>query len=278
MFGALMAFTTRRVSSTFNESQGISLAIYNLLFTVGIISPIILVISAVGDVLTLLLVFALLWIAYFTAGILFVPKLTTIYAHTVTADEVNTSVMARSSSSQSSGYQFLSLAALNTLPMLQAYQAALRTHLDKVDHRVSKMKLDRAGAGVSGGQRLAPRGSGQAPHAPSSPPLASRRQTGSEHSILAEKEGTGNATGLKAAPNAVSSRSIVSPSLQPRSTGHALVAAASMTPSISKEVCVERSSNDDEHGEEDSVVANTRSRVSVTTADQPLFNRTNAGS
>ena len=217
VFGALMAFTTRRVSSTFNESQGISLAIYNLLFTVGIISPIILVISAVGDVLTLLLVFALLWIAYFTAGILFVPKLTTIYAHTVTADEVNTSVMARSSSSQSSGYQFLSLAALNTLPMLQAYQAALRTHLDKVDHRVSKMKLDRAGAGVSGGQRST--GSTRLSGA-----LPARHDAANEQLPAADKE----SDVLFRPANASSVSARASPLLQPRSPP-----VTSMSPSVS---------------------------------------------
>ena len=139
VFGALMAFTTRRVSSTFNESQGISLAIYNLCFTIGIIAPIIVVVSAVGDVLTLLLAFALLWIAYFTAAILLVPKLLTIYNHNEAKDEPSNN----SVTSSSSNYQFLSLAMLNTLPMLLGYQAAVRKHLDAVDVRVTQVKRDK---------------------------------------------------------------------------------------------------------------------------------------
>ena len=142
VFGALMAFSTRKVSSTFNESQGISLSIYNVCFTVGIITPIIVVVSAVGDVLTLLLAFALLWIAYFTAGILFVPKLMTIYYHTRGKDQVNASVAA--SSLSSSGFEFLSLAAFSTLPLLLSYLAALRKHVEQVEARVTKLRSNKS--------------------------------------------------------------------------------------------------------------------------------------
>ena len=137
VFGALMAFTTRRVSSTFNESSGISLSIYNVCFTVGIITPIILVVSAVGDVLTLLLIFALLWIAYFTTGILFIPKLMKIYYHADGAQELNPS---KAASSSSSGYQFLSLAALSSVPQLQSYVMALEKHLVQAQGRLVALK------------------------------------------------------------------------------------------------------------------------------------------
>ena len=148
VFGALMAFTTRKVSSTFNESQGISLSIYNLLFTVGIITPIILVISAVGDVLTLLLVFALLWIAYFTAGILFVPKVMTIYSNTPVENMQNNSIQA-STGDSSSGFQFLSLAALSTVPVLQSYLFALQKHTGQVEQKIVEVKRKQSGGSVS---------------------------------------------------------------------------------------------------------------------------------
>ena len=138
VFGALMAFTTRKVTSSFNESAGITLAIYNTCFTVGIITPIILVISATGDVLTLLLAFALLWIAAFTTGILFVPKVNAVLYHTAQDGAVNTSIEAVSSSK--SGYQFLSLAALSALPTLLGYQAALERHLAEVQKRVAQLR------------------------------------------------------------------------------------------------------------------------------------------
>ena len=145
VFGALMAFTTRKVSSTFNESSGISLSIYNVCFTVGIFTPIILVVSAVGDVLSLLLVFALLWIAYFTAGILFIPKLMKIYYPSDAGEGVTQSAV----SSSSGGYAFLSLAALSTIPVLQNYVVALEKHLAQVNAKLLSMKKSRTGSIVS---------------------------------------------------------------------------------------------------------------------------------
>ena len=146
VFGALMAFTTRKVSSTFNESSGIALAIYNVCFTVGVVGPIVLVISAAGDVLILLLAFALLWIAYFTPSILLLPKVMHILNHTDSNGQANTSVMA--SSSSSSGYKFMSLAVLSTLPVLQGYEAALQKHLAQLQQRIAQVK----GSGVEFGR------------------------------------------------------------------------------------------------------------------------------
>ena len=270
VFGALMAFTTRKVSSTFNESQGISLSIYNVCFTIGIISPIVIVVSAVGDVLTLLLVFALLWIAYFTGGILFVPKLATIYYHTNGKDEVNNSVVAASQSS--SGYQFLSLAALSTVPVLQGYQGALRKHLEAVDARINRMKHDKSTVHSSIQQRPSATHAFNQPNSLPSPPLAGRRQTSGEQSVLNDREATN-----KAASNQPSSRTAVaSPALQPRSTAaHALVPARSMTSSmsISKQIVAERSATDDEYSVEDSV--DNGKRESVVLSDQMLLHRAN---
>ena len=121
--GALLAFSTRKVSSTFNESSGIALSIYNVCFTIGIIAPIIQVIDATGDVQTLLLAFALLWIACFTGGLLFGPKMLNVYhqRRDKRAGE-NNSVMATSavqqSTSSSSGFVFLSLATFSSLPLI----------------------------------------------------------------------------------------------------------------------------------------------------------------
>jgi phosphate transport system substrate-binding protein len=137
VWGALMAFTTRKVTSTFNEAKGITLSLYNTCFTVGIIAPIILVIQATGDVLDLLLAFALLWIASFTGAMLFGPKLMTIYAKHDDTQNMS-SIMA--SSSSSSGYAFLSLAALSTVSVLQGYLVALKKHVVQVEDKIARMK------------------------------------------------------------------------------------------------------------------------------------------
>ena len=161
LFGALMAFTTRKVTSTFNESSGIALAIYNVLFSIGIIAPIILVIGAIGDVLVLLLLFLGLWVSCFTAAILFVPKLLRI--HGASAQQVTE--MSKGSSSQ---YSFLSLAQLSTVPIVMAYIVALETHLDTVRRRLAEIKASKQGgtAAAAAGSKVA----STTEHSPTSDP------------------------------------------------------------------------------------------------------------
>jgi uncharacterized membrane protein len=49
LVGVLLAFSTRSVSDQFNESKSIALAIYNVVFAVGLIAPIAALINAIGD-------------------------------------------------------------------------------------------------------------------------------------------------------------------------------------------------------------------------------------
>ena len=135
---ALMAFTTRKVSSTFNESAGMALAIYNVCFSIGIVAPIILVIAAVGDVLTLLELFLLLWVSTFTAGCLILPKLQLIRAQQQQGGEQGQSL--NQSSSSGTGYSFMSLHALGSVPALMAYISALNTHLHQAESRLLALK------------------------------------------------------------------------------------------------------------------------------------------
>jgi len=138
VFGALMAFSTRKVSSQFNESSQIALAIYNVVFSIGIIAPIIFVINATGDILIALLLFVLLWIAFFTASILVIPKALHILSPQ-NADQNNASVVG-SSGNSSSGYSFLSLNILETAAMCTGYLAALRKHVELVENRLNGFK------------------------------------------------------------------------------------------------------------------------------------------
>ena len=140
VWGAMMAFSTRKVSSTFNEAQGITLALYNTIFTIGVIAPIILVIGATGDVLDLLLAFALLWISGFTVATLFGPKVLTVMSKKSDAVQgMNTSVAG--SSSSGSGYAFMSLAALSSISVLQVYLVAIKKHVAQVEQKLAKLRL-----------------------------------------------------------------------------------------------------------------------------------------
>ena len=188
VWGALMAFTTRKVSSTFNEAQGITLALYNTCFTVGIIAPIILVIRATGDVLDLLLAFALLWIASFTGAVLFGPKVMTVFSKAAEADTQS----ATASSSSSNGYAFLSLAALSSIGVLQGYLAALKKHTAQVEDKIARLR-NRA----SGHHAQAETSTTQAPSASPAPQKRSPTMNGRTVSMvgLGRVGGGGESTG-----------------------------------------------------------------------------------
>jgi len=60
IYGALLAFSTRRVSSSFNESQSIAWAIYNVVFSMGVVIPIMSLVGVIGDAMVLLVAFLIL--------------------------------------------------------------------------------------------------------------------------------------------------------------------------------------------------------------------------
>ena len=146
--GVMLAFGTRQVTSQFNESKIIGFCIYNLVFAIGIIIPILLVINAIGDTANLLLLFLLAEITYTTLGLLFVPKLLSFYAARRAVGDgvsVNNSSMG---GSLSDGYSFLSFSQMSTPAMLQPYIGALEKHLIEAKKTLASMKRD----GLYGGR------------------------------------------------------------------------------------------------------------------------------
>jgi hypothetical protein len=75
LVGVLLVFSTRDVSESFNESKAIALAIYNAVVALGLIAALLELVNGVGDTRSMLLLFGLAWVAYFTLGVLTVPKL-----------------------------------------------------------------------------------------------------------------------------------------------------------------------------------------------------------
>jgi len=138
LFGALMAFSTRRVSSQFNESSQVALAIYNVVFSIGIIAPIIFVIGATGDVLVALLLFVLLWISFFTACILVIPKVLHILSPENAGDGKQSVV--GSSGNSSSGFSFVSLNIFDSLSMITNYLSSLKRHVEAVENKICQMR------------------------------------------------------------------------------------------------------------------------------------------
>ena len=141
LFGALMAFSTRHVSSSFNESSAIALTIYNVVFSVCLIVPLALLISAVGDILLVLQLFLLLWVAFFSLTALAGTKVLHVYTLTKTAEGRTGSVSADAADGiGASAFSFASLSGFSSLPLLQAYVGALKDHLKEAEGKVSKLR------------------------------------------------------------------------------------------------------------------------------------------
>ena len=137
LVGALMAFSTRRVSSTYSESSGIAWSIYNLILSMAVLVPLVLLIDAVGDTLVALLLFALLWISAFTLCVLFVPRLAGMLSKAEALDEHDSGARVVGDN----GFSFLSLASFEAGgTAMGQYVAALETHLAQAKARHSQLK------------------------------------------------------------------------------------------------------------------------------------------
>ena len=149
--GVMLAFSTRQVTDRFNDSKSISLSIYNLVFALVVILPILVLIDAVGNVRILLLLFCIAEIGFVTLGVLFLPKLFSFLASNNNVMPVmstsNTSVYQHSSN----GYSFLSTEQLAGLPHLTRYIAALTRHVDDAKRVLATRQQVKALVFVGGG-------------------------------------------------------------------------------------------------------------------------------
>ena len=148
--GVMLAFSTRQVTDRFNDSKSISLAIYNLVFALVVILPIMVLINAVGDVRVLLLLFCITEIGFVTLGVLFLPKLLSFLSNNSVAPNHSTSVYR----SSEGAYSFLSLEQLASLPQLGLYVTALTRHLEEArkvqsGKRTKPNSEGRAGSGTN---------------------------------------------------------------------------------------------------------------------------------
>jgi phosphate transport system substrate-binding protein len=141
LYGALLAFSTRRVSEKFNESQTIAWAIYNVVFSGGIIAIIIALLGPVGDVLVILVLLLIVWIAYFTALVIIIPKMMGVWSP---ANGLNAAELSGTKSSIG-GFSFLSVAEMAEPVLLMQYQSALTEQLKQVTHKLEVLKADKGG-------------------------------------------------------------------------------------------------------------------------------------
>lgn len=147
VYMAMLAFTTRKITGHFNESSQIAMVIYNFLFIIALIVGIIMVIDAVGDIQVGLLLFVGLWISFFSATMISVPKFFQIINQA--QDDAAPVSMVGSHGNSTSGFSFVSLDQLETLPVLTQYFAALKHHSEMVENKIATLKRGKNGAAAS---------------------------------------------------------------------------------------------------------------------------------
>ena len=118
-----------------------ALVIYNIVFAIGIIIPILLLIDAVGDVQTILLLFCMSEIGFATLAVLFIPKLLQYKA----SQQEAVSEASKSSSGNDS-YTFIPLDNLSSAAQLGAYINALQRHMDEARKAMHKYKIAAVGS------------------------------------------------------------------------------------------------------------------------------------
>jgi len=149
LFGAIMAFSTRNVKGTFNESAAISWSIYNTLMSALIGVAIIVFVSAVEDALILLVLILLTWIVLSAWGLIFGPKF-----HLLMQSDEKVIEASRSQITQekSNGFSFASIAAMTTGQVKQFY-VALKLQVSKAE-RVLQLPQTVFGTGSVAGDAV----------------------------------------------------------------------------------------------------------------------------
>ena len=135
LFGTVMSFSTRKVSSTFNESSPVGWSIYNAIVACVVIIAIVTFTGAVGDTLVLMELFLVFWVAYSTWAFIFGTKLFTI----AQGEKAEAYSHLESQRTYTGGFSFVSIDAL-TKQTIAAYEAALEEHLGAV--RRKRMVID----------------------------------------------------------------------------------------------------------------------------------------
>jgi hypothetical protein len=165
--GTMLAFSTRKVSSAFNESSQIAFSIYNVTFSAAIIGGIIAIVGAFEDVLILLFLFLFFWIALVTWGLLFATKFWTLFTQSE-AEAANASKIDSLQTEKSAGFSFVSVIGMQPA-LLKGYVAALEGQLLKARKQLSTL-LGTTGQGLGIGV-------GPKPLAASASKYSTRRDT-----------------------------------------------------------------------------------------------------
>jgi len=149
LFGAVMAFTTRNVKGSFNESSAISWSIYNTLMSFVIGVSLIVFVAAVEDTLMLIVIILIAWIVFSVWGLVFAPKFQLLMKGEEAAIEASKSSLLQE---KSNGFSFASIAVM-TMVQVKQYYSALKTQVHKAERMlgVTPPTVFAAGPDAAGG-------------------------------------------------------------------------------------------------------------------------------
>ena len=136
LFGSVVAFTTRKVSTQFSESSQVAWSIYNTIFASVLLIGIIGFTQSSGTALYILVLILILWISTFAVGILFIPKCYKILFPGNDNTKLS-SLLNKSNNSTVYSLPSLSNANIATLPQ---YIQLVEQHLIQAKQRLIKLR------------------------------------------------------------------------------------------------------------------------------------------
>jgi len=142
VFGAVMGFTTRKVTQHYNEASSIAWSVYNAVFVSLIVAALLAsLVDALGDTTVFLVLFLLVWVMLATWGLVFLPKAPAIWAAVQGQQGKGEPVPdlptsgTNTSGAGGSNFSFASVMGMSA-EKLNAYAKALEAQLDRVKRRI----------------------------------------------------------------------------------------------------------------------------------------------
>ena len=157
LVGSLLAFRTRKVSSSFNESSSIAMSIYSCLFSALIIGALIYFVSAFEDTLILLMLFLIFWLATVTWALVFGAKFYALFSQSETEAAQASKIDSLQTEKSQGGFSFVSVITM-PIPMLKTYVQALESQLYKAKKQLTAALG--AGGSIGGDAAAGQKGTG----------------------------------------------------------------------------------------------------------------------
>ena len=139
LIGSVLAFSVRRMLVSYSENARVGYVLYNAVFAVGLLLPVMLLVEAKGDVQALLMTLLLLWLAFAPLLLLLSPLCWLLLVPSSASAAAALEPALSSARSVTLAFSFLAVDAM-TEDMLAEYIQALERHVQEA--RMRKQDVD----------------------------------------------------------------------------------------------------------------------------------------